>query len=436
MAQMDFKSLSRDMAGRDGIGGSAILLMVLALVGLLGLWASWAELDNVTRGEGRIISSAQNQIVQAAEGGVILRRYVDENAQVKAGDILFEIDPVDANAELNLLSERLAALDIQQQRLRAELSGGAFQLAPDLRARSPLVATSEESLFAARQQALQGQLAVLNQRLTQAGQELGAAKIANQSATATADYLQEEITLVTPLVRDKIAPATRLLELKRQLEQSRGAAAQARTQIDQQIAKQAEIQAQIDNAHADYRLRALEEMAQIIAQKAELAQSQPRLIERVSRTIIRAPMDGIVNQLNFRTLGGYVKAGDVMLEMVPTGTALIIEAKIKPQDISRIRQNDAVRIRLSAYDSAKYGTIDGRVTHISPDAIVDAQAGGQSHYLITVAIEGELILDGATTPVTLIPGMTATVDVLSGKRTVLDYIWQPIARVQELALRD
>lgn len=198
----------------------------------------------------------------------------------------------------------------------------------------------------------------------------------------------------------------------------------------------AELQTEIENARANYRLRAMDEINTVVGEQSELAESLPRLEERVSRTVIRSPMEGIVNQLNFRTRGAFVNTGDVILELVPTGEALVIEAKIAPQDISRIRADDAVRIRLSAYDSAKYGTVEGRVLRISPDAVVDEQNGGMSHYLVDVAIEGELVLEETGEAVTFIPGMTATVDVLSGKRTVLEYIWQPVARVQELALRD
>jgi len=180
----------------------------------------------------------------------------------------------------------------------------------------------------------------------------------------------------------------------------------------------------------------MDELNEVVSEQSELAESLPRLEERVSRTVIRAPMDGIVSRLNFRTPGGFVNTGDVMLEVVPTGEALIIEAKIMPQDISRIRVDDAVNIRLSAYDSSKYGSVDGRVLRISPDAVVDKNNDGASHYLVDVGIEGNLILEGADKPVTLIPGMTASVDVVSGKRTVLEYIWQPMSKVQELALRD
>jgi adhesin transport system membrane fusion protein len=197
-----------------------------------------------------------------------------------------------------------------------------------------------------------------------------------------------------------------------------------------------ELETEVENTRASYRLRAMDELNTVVAQQSELRESLPRLKERVSRTVIRAPMEGIVSRLNFRTPGGFVNRGDVMLELVPTGEALMVEAQILPQDISRIRLHDEVRIRLSAYDSSKYGSVDGRVLRISPDAVVDERNQGSSHYLVDVAIEGELFIEKTGLAVTLIPGMTATVDVLSGKRTVLEYIWQPMAKVQELALRD
>jgi adhesin transport system membrane fusion protein len=141
-----------------------------------------------------------------------------------------------------------------------------------------------------------------------------------------------------------------------------------------------------------------------------------------------------VNQLNYRTTGGYITPGDVVLELVPTGEDLVIAAEIAPQDISNIRPDDQVRIRLSAYDSTRYGTVDGRVVRISPDALT-RENDGSTYYQVDVSIVSDLVLEDGTT-VTYKPGMTATVDVLSGKRTVLEYIWQPISRVQELALRD
>ena len=436
MSNTDFKSLSREMAGREGMGGSTIMFTIIALVGLALVWANWAELDNVTRGEGRIVSSVQNQMVQASEGGVILRRYVAENTVVAEGEVLFELDPVDASSELNRLAQRLAGLDIKELRLRSEINGTEFSVPADLNARSPMVALTEQSLFAARRAELAGQLAVLEQRLQQRQQDLRAAENSLGTAERTAGFLEEEIAVVAPLVRDNIAPATRLLELQRQREQALGERDRSSVGIDQARSSRVELETEIDNAKANYKLRAMDEINTVVAEQSELAESLPRLEERVSRTVIRAPMEGIVSRMNFRTPGGFVNTGDVMLELVPTGEALIIEARIMPQDISRIRLDDAVRIRLSAYDSAKYGTVDGRVLRISPDAIVDERNQGASRYVVGVAIEGELVLEETGIAVTFIPGMTATVDVLSGKRTVLEYIWAPMAKVQELALRD
>jgi len=435
MAEVDFKTLSREMAGREGLSGSTILVTVFALIALALVWANWAELDSVTRGEGRIVCSVQNPMVQAAEGGVILRRFVSENTVVAEGEVLFEIDPVDASSELNRLAQRLEGLDIKELRLRAEIDGVEFIIPAELNARSPMVALTEQSLFAARRAELAGQLTVLDQRLQQRNQDLRAAETTMGTAERTAGFLDEEIAVVAPLVRDNIAPATRLLELQRQLEQARGERDRAMVSIDQARSGMQELETEIENARANYSLRAMDELNTVVAEQSELRESLPRLEERVSRTVIRAPMEGIVSRLNFRTSGGFVNTGDVILELVPTGEALIIEAQIMPQDISRIRLDDDVRIRLSAYDSAKYGSVDGRVTRISADAVVDERNGGASHYLVDVAIEGVLVLDTGEV-VTFIPGMTATVDVLSGKRTVMEYIWQPIARVQELALRD
>lgn len=436
MSDIEFKRLSRDMAGKDGLAGSMIMITIFTLVGLAIFWASWAELDSVTRGEGRVVSSVQNQLVQSAEGGVILRRFVSENTVVAEGDILFEIDPVDASSELNRIVQRLAALDIKEQRLRAEISGDDLVVTSELNARSPVVAMTEQSLFAARRAELAGQLAVLEQRLLQREQDLRSAESTVGTTVRTAGFLEEEIAVVAPLVLDNIAPTTRLLELQRQLEEARGQIDRANVAIEQARSGMQELEAEINNAKANYHLRAMEELNTVVAEQSELVESLPSLEERVSRTVIRAPMEGIVSRLNFRTSGGFVNSGDVMLELVPTGEALIIEAKIQPQDISRIRVDDDVRIRFSAYDSAKYGTVDGRVMRISPDAIIDEQNQGMSHYLVDVAIEGKLLLEETGKAVTFMPGLTATVDVLSGKRTVLEYLWQPIARVQELALRD
>jgi membrane fusion protein, adhesin transport system len=433
MSEIDFKKLARQMSGREKISGSMILIIILLLLVSFFYWANNAEVDSVTRGEGRIISSVQNQMIQASESGVILRRYVNENTIVSEGDMLFELDPIDASSDLNLLLQRLSALDIKEARLRSEISDQDFTLSDENN--SSIVALTELSLFIARKTQLNGLLAVLNQRSLQKSQDLDASKASLETAKRTMDLLLKEISIVEPLVKDNIAPTTRLLELQRNLEKSRGELNRSKVGIDQAKSGMLELAFEIQNAKDNYLLQAMDELNSVVANQKELKESVPRLKERVSRTSIRAPMGGVIKRLNFRTSGGFVGVGDVVLELVPTGKALIIEAKITPKDISNVLIDDDVKIRLSAYDSSKYGSVEGRVIRISPDATSDKNTGG-SYYLIDVSIDGELYIDDEETAVTLIPGMTASIDIISGKRTVLEYFWQPLARIKELALRD
>lgn len=412
-----------------------IIILVFILVVLLAFWSTTAELDNVTRGQGRIISSMQNQIVQAGEGGIILQRYVSENSKVSKGDLLFEVDPIDAASELNQMMQRLNGLEIRELRLRSEIDRHVnFTVSGELAMNLPNVAVSEESLFIARKLELHGQISLLEQRLARSEQDEIAALASLTGASKTMDLLEQEIAVVEPLVLQKIAPATQLLGLKREFEKARSAKKNAQVSIEQAKLAIVEIKREIQNKQSDYRLTALDELAKVVAQKSELVAAIPRLEDRVSRTQIKAPMDGVINTLNFRTQGGYVRTGDIVLELVPTGEALMIEAKIKPQDISAIKTGDDVRIRLSAYDSMKYGHVVGTVVRISPDAVSDNVGSDTTYYLIDVSIDSELLVEGEA--VEFLPGMTASVDILSGKRTVFEYFWNPIARVGELALRD
>lgn len=435
MSQVKFDKIARQMSGGHSISGYAIILTTAAIVVTTIGWASLTELDRVTRGPVTAVSALQNQRIQAAEGGVILQRYVSENSIVKAGDILFELDPVDANSELNRVQQRLNALSIKELRLRAEIDGAKLEITAALTANAPDVANSEVQLFQARQADLAGRLAVLNEQLGQRRQTLQSSEARKSSLERTSGFLVEEIAVVEPLVRENIAPVTRLLALQRELEQTRNEIEQAALQAETSRSGITEMLREIENTQAAYRLRALDELNDVVAERSELLQALPRLEERVTRTTVRAPMEGVVNSLNYRTPGGFVRSGDVLLELVPTGDGLIMQGKIQPKDISRIRVGDFANIRMSAYDSSRYGTLDGEVVRISADAIPDETGQGGSHYIIDVVITGEIILETGH-KVTILPGMTGTVDVVSGKRTVLDYFWQPIARVQELALRD
>ena len=424
------------MEEREGFGNSLILFVIAALIVSVVGWASIAELDNVTRGDGKIVSTTQNQMVQSSESGVILLRSVDENSFVKADDVLYEINPIELQSELDKLQQRAATLFVREFRLQAESQGLDFDPDAAMIAQSKDTATTEKALHLAKRKELSGIMSILSLQKIQREQDLMASEQSLETSRNMLGLIEDEITIIDPLVRQNIMPETRLLELRRDEQRMAGEIQVAMTRVANAKSAILEVENEISNSLDSYKRRALEELNTVVAELSEVNTLVPALKERVKRTVIRAPVDGIVNRINFQTVGAYVRAGDVILEIVPTGEALKLEAKIDPKDISSIRMNDFVRIRLSAYDSSKYGAIDGYVTSISPDAITDTSSGaGQSYYLLDISIDSGITLETGE-EVVLLPGMTATVDVVSGKRTVLDYVWQPVSKVKDLALRD
>ena len=344
------------------------------------------------------------------------------------------MDPVDTSSELNQLTKRLETLEIREQRLQSEIQGKVFDPKNSSEVSNITFLNTERSLFMLRQSELAGKLSILEDKKFQRQQELENARVSLRTAKNTMDLMVEEINLIEPMVRENLAPKTQLLLLQREIETSRGSSESALVAMSKAKSGISEIEKEEKNAKISYNLRSIEELNELLSEKTELAERIPRLEERVTRTVIRSPMAGIVSRLNYRTLGGFINAGDVVLELVPTDEALMIEAKIAPQDISNILVGDEAKIRLSAYDSSKYGAVMGVVSRISPDAITEENSTLGSFYLIDVKIVGSLLVDGKE--VEFLPGMTATIDVVSGKRTILEYFWQPIAKVKEIALRD
>lgn len=432
----NFEQLSRELARQPSRKDFAIVIAIAALLPTFVIWAALTELDNITRGEGRLIAAEQNQVVQAGEAGVLLRRHVEENTVVRQGDMLFELDPVDAESELNRLLQRQSAALIRELRLRAELSEGDFVVPADLAAAAPQIAASEIELHAARRSELLGALQVLDEQLEQRQQALAGATAAQQAAARRGALIDAQLASLAPLRAEKLAPAQRVLELELSQEDARAAEAAALSSAVQAEAAIREVAGERDNRLQAQILRAQEDLAAVLSELAEIEQTLPLLRERVSRTQIRAPVDGIVSRLSIRTTGGYVSSGAALLEIVPTGEDLVVEVKMAPRDISSVALGDAARVRFDAYDASRYGHADGVVTRISADTIPDPSNPALRHYTIEVALNGTLPDDGAGGTARLLPGMSATVDVVSGKRSVLDYIWQPVARVQELALRD
>ena len=434
MPATDFNKLSKELSGSTGILGSLLLFVIIALICILLFWANVTELDNVTRGQGKIVSSLQNQLVQASEGGVIKARFVETSQKVEKGELLFEIDPIDAKTSYDQALQRLTSLRIQEIRLSSEVLGEEPEFSGNLVDMSPTVVTVEKALFSARKADLNAQLSVLKQQLAQRKQQLNEVDVTIETTSETLQFVEKQISIVEPLVKLQQYPETELLTLQRQAKDFEG-------KIESAIASKyrfqtsiLEVQDQISSAKQSYTTKSQSELSEIISQIAEVESRIPALKDRVARTQLKSPVQGVINRLNFETIGGFVKPGDIILEIVPTGDDLIVEGKIDPKDIAYIQPKQAVRISLTAYDASRYGTIDGEVLRVSADAVED-KATGLSHYLVDVSIDSTLYEDDGS-EIEILPGMVASIDVLAGKRTIFDYIWQPMLKVKERAFTD
>ena len=434
MSDVEFKRLAKELAGKQQSSSSILLLTVVTLIVIIVVWAATTELDNVVRGSGNTVSEAQNQLVQSSEPGVLRQRYVNVGDFVAKDQLLFDIDPVDAKTKLDQAQKRFASLSIKSIRLNAEVAHETPVFPDDLVELSPTAVSTELALYRARLDDLNTKSAILEQRRIQKLNEVQELKIKFETASNGLKLIRKQITTLEPLVKSGLAPETRLITLRREEEESIGATQAAESGQARLTSGLDEINQQLKAEKQAYLTSALTDLAQVESEKTELVARIPALESRVERNSIRSPIDGIINQINYVTADAYVNSGDVLLEIVPTGSDLIVETKIDPKDIGEIIIGQDVKISLTAYDASKYGRIDGKVLSISADAINDPNTG-QQYYLVDVSIASLLYEDDGS-EVKMLPGMVASIDVLSGKKTILDYFWQPIAKTKSIALRD
>lgn len=434
MSDAEFKKLAKELAGKNKNTSSILLLVIVTLVIVVFVWASVTEIDNVVRGSGKTVSEAKNQLVQSSEPGVIKKRYVSKGDFVKKGQLLFDIDPVDAKTLLDQAQKRYSTLLVKSLRLKAEVNNDIPNFPQDLSDAAPNAVSTELALYRARLDDLTTKTAILDQRRLQKQNEIQELKILFETTSNGLALIRSEIAKVEPLVKSGLAAETRLIALKRDEEASIGSANQAQSGQKRLISGLDEIDEQLKAEQQAYRTSALTDLSSIEGELAELNARIPALENRVDRTSVRSPVDGVINRINYVTADAYVRTGEELLEIVPTGSDLIVETQVSPKDIAYIIVGQDVKISLTAYDPAKFGRIDGKVLSVSADALGDNQTM-QQYYLVDVSITGAMYKDNGE-EVTILPGMVASIDVLSGKRTILDYFWQPISKTQSKAFRE
>jgi len=389
-----------------------LLVASLALLATFLVWAHFAVLDEVKRGNGRVVPARQMQVVQSLEGGIVGDILVQEGSIVQQGQSLMRIDDTKFASEFGEIRERRAAMAARVTRLEAEARGKGELIFPDqLDQVVPSAVATESSVFKMRAQKLAQDVDVLNQQVARLG--------------GTLKLLDRELALTRKLYEQKVVPEIEMLRLDRQATEMRGQLAEAQSKIASTI--------------SSFRSQADEDLAKSKGDLAVLDENIKSAQDRVRRTDLKAPVHGIVNKLNVTTVGAVVQPGANVMDIVPLDDTLLVEGRIKPQDIAFIRPGQDAVVKISAYDSSVFGSLKGEVERISADTIVDEKAEKAGHpntfYRVMVRTDKNY-LGTADKTLPIIPGMVATVEILTGEKSVMDYLIKPARTLRNEALRE
>lgn len=379
--------VNRQINTKPDAGGARALIWgcAIAILGFL-LWASWAELDQITRANGQVIASSRNQVIQASEGGVLAELPVREGALIKRGQLLARFDKTKAESSYLESAAKAAALTASVARLNAEVFGGAPRFAAEL-GNYPEFRANQLALFNKRQGAVHQEVSALEKSM---------------------QLISEELNMNLPLVASGDVSRAEILKLKRQV---------------------VEIQAQITNRRNKY---LQDSQTDLVKAQEDLAGTQQIVTQRKEQlgfTELRAPMDGIVRNVRLTTLGGVAKPGEEIMQIVPSDDDLVIEAKVRPADIAFIKPGLSAAVKLDAYDYQIYGRLKGKVSYISADTLnEDVRTNEPAYYRVQIKTSGRDLVGRNNERIVIQPGMTGTVEINTGKKTVLRYLTKPITK--------
>jgi len=410
-----------------------LLIAILGFFAAFLSWAALADIEEVVRGQGRVVPSRQVQVVQHLEGGIVAEIPVREGEIVEAGQVLMRIDDPRAASDYREKRARYLAVLAAIARLRAEIEGGEPVFPPEVEREAPAIVASERALFRSRREELESGLAILRLQVHQRRTELEALKRRIELEKKSRALLAEELAMNETLARQRVVAKADVLRLRRQLNDIDTEIARLELDLPRAESALEEAEQRVENALSEFRAKALRELSALESERAGLEPLVAAGEERVRRTEIRSPVRGIVKKIHVNTIGGVVRPAQELVEIVPLDDTLLVEARLRPQDIAFVYPGQRARVRITAYDYAIYGALEGTVEYISADTVTDEK--GQSFYVVRVRTTKNH-LGSDDDPLEIMPGMTAEVDIMTGSRTVLAYLLEPMVRVKERALRE
>lgn len=400
---------------------------------VFGIWANHAVLDEVTRGEGTVVPSSKTQIIQNLEGGILADIKVREGDIVEPGDILVRIDNTAARATFRDTRGQYLALRATAARLEAELEDRPIDFPTDVVENASGEVATQRLLYDNRKRQQTAQIAVLQAQKSQREQEIAESKSRSQQLRRSLKLAQEERGITAPLVKKGISPRLDLIRIDRQISDLEGELKTIRLSMPRLDTAVLEAQQRIDELVLSTKAEISNELSQVRSEANSISESLTAGEDLVTRTEVRSPVRGTIKEVKHNTVGGVIRPGEDILEIVPLDDTLLIEAQIRPSDIAFLRPGQEATIKVTAYDFSIYGGLNAQLETISAGTIKDDQ--GESFYRVYLRTdETTLQRNGADLPI--IPGMTSTVEILTGKKTVLDYLLKPILKARDQALRE
>jgi adhesin transport system membrane fusion protein len=401
------------------------------------IWASLAIVDEVTVAEGKVIPSSQVQIVQNLEGGIVSEILVKVGQVVQKDQAIMRIDDTRFTASSLEGRAKDQALIAKISRLAAEANNTSFVAPAQLQKDNPQLLAEEKSLFESRHRELHANLAVLNRQAEQRQQEFTEKQSREEQVQQSYNLVAQELAMTRPLVPQGAASEVDVLRLERQANDLKGELTATQLALPRLEAAYREVHQKIEEATAHFRADAMKDLNLARAEQTALSAANTALEDRVTRTLVRAPLAGIVKQIKVNTVGGVVQPGSDLLEIVPLDDTLLIEARVRPSDIAFLHPGQEAIVKLSAYDFSIYGGFPATLEHISADTIMPERPGErqESYYQIRVRTR-QNHPSGKAEAVTILPGMVATVDIKTGQKTILHYLMKPIIKTKETAFRE
>ncbi|NWL76085.1 HlyD family type I secretion periplasmic adaptor subunit [Pseudomonas taiwanensis] len=406
----------------------ACTLLLVALV-----WAHFAVLDEVTTGEGKAIPSSKVQIIQNLEGGIVSEILVREGQVVDKGTVLLRLDDTRFRSNKGESEADRLALTAKVERLSAEAEGREMALPGEITHDAPQLAEDEKSLFQARTARLESEQRILSEQLRQKKQELAEFRSKSQQYRSSLGLIQQELNMSQPLVKAGAISQVEILRLQRSAVETRGELEATNLAIPRAESAVSEIERKMEESRLSFRSDAFKELNEARTELSKITSTSKAIDDRVSRTTVVSPVHGVIKQLKVNTIGGVVQPGSDLVEVVPLEDSLLIEARIRPQDVAFLHPGQKAMVKFTAYDYTIYGGLKAGLELISADTIQDEE--GKSFYLIQVRTEKNH-LGKDDHPLLIIPGMVATVDIITGQKSVLDYLLKPVLKARQEAMRE